>query len=80
MKRSYAKYWSAVKFGFLLGVKSWPRITVSPFVGAFCGMLKEVRRMRAEIDAYNAKLFGDAHDSKGVEGCEPKGEFHHLAR
>ena len=80
MKSSLAKYWGAVKFGIVLGLKSWPRITVSPFVGAFRGLVKEAERVQAEIDAYNARDFGGASCSTGAGGRESKSEVHQLAR
>jgi len=55
MRGFWAECWRLTKFGLLLGVKSWPRITVSPLVGAFKEVQKESRRMHAEIDAFIAK-------------------------
>ena len=55
MSGFFAECWRLTKFSLLLGVKSWPRITVSPLVGAFKEVRKEARRMHAEIDAFLAK-------------------------
>ena len=55
MSGFWAECWRLTKFSLLLAVKSWPRITVAPIVGAFHGVQKEARRMHAEIDAYLAK-------------------------
>ena len=54
MKR---KFWGFVKFSILLGIKSYPRVFISPWVGAVRGVLKEKERIDAEIDAYLAREF-----------------------
>jgi hypothetical protein len=54
-----------VKFSIVLGVKSWPRLFISPYVGAVRGVLKEKARIDAEIDAYIAREFNDG--SGGVK-------------
>ena len=53
------KLWEFVKFSIVLGVKSWPRLFISPYVGAIRGILKEKARIDAEIDAYIAREFND---------------------
>ena len=59
------KLWEFVKFSIVLGVKSWPRLFISPYVGAVRGVLKEKAWIDAEIDAYIAREFNDG--SGGVK-------------
>ena len=59
------KLWEFVKFSIVLGVKSWPRLFIPPYVGAVRGVLKEKARIDAEIDAYIAREFNDG--SGGVK-------------
>jgi hypothetical protein len=80
MKSAGSKYWSAVKFGCMLGLKYSLRVLVAPVIGACRGLMKEADRANAEIDAFNAKLFGEVRGSGGAEGPESKSEFQHLAR
>jgi hypothetical protein len=54
-----------VKFSIVLGIKSSPRLFISPYVGAVRGALKEKARIDAEIDAYIAREFNDG--SVGVK-------------
>ena len=51
------KFWGFVKFSIWLGIKSFPRVFISPYVGAVRGVLKEKERIDAEIDAYIAREF-----------------------
>jgi hypothetical protein len=51
------KIWEFVKFSIWLGIKSAPRVFISPWVGAVRGMWKEKERIDAEIDAYIAREF-----------------------
>jgi hypothetical protein len=53
------KLWEFVKFSIVLGIKSSPRLFISPYVGAIRGILKEKARIDAEIDAYIAREFND---------------------
>ena len=53
------KLWEFVKFSIVLGIKSSPRLFISPYVGAVRGILKEKARIDAEIDAYIAREFND---------------------
>lgn len=59
------KLWEFVKFSIVLGIKSSPRLFISPYVGAVRGVLKEKARIDAEIDAYIAREFNDG--SEGVK-------------
>jgi hypothetical protein len=59
------KLWEFVKFSIVLGIKSSPRLFISPYVGAIRGILKEKARIDAEIDAYIAREFNDG--SGGVK-------------
>jgi len=59
------KLWEFVKFSIVLGIKSSPRLFISPYVGAVRGVLKEKARIDAEIDAYIAREFDDG--SGGVK-------------
>jgi hypothetical protein len=59
------KLWEFVKFSIVLGIKSSPRLFISPYVGAVRGVLKEKARIDAEIDAYIAREFNDG--SGGVK-------------
>lgn len=54
------KIWGFVKFSILLGIKSAPRVFISPVVGAVRGVLKEKARIDAEIDAYIAREFKES--------------------
>jgi hypothetical protein len=51
------KLWDFVKFSIVLGIKSAPRLFISPYVGAVRGVLKEKARIDAEIDAYIEREF-----------------------
>ena len=51
------KFWEFVKFSIWLGIKSFPRVFISPYVGAVRGVIKEKDRIDAEIDAYIAREF-----------------------
>jgi hypothetical protein len=57
------KLWEFVKFSILLGIKSWPRLFISPYVGAVRGILKEKARIDAEIDAYIDREFNERSGS-----------------
>lgn len=59
------KLWEFVKFSIVLGIKSSPRLFISPYVGAIRGILNEKARIDAKIDAYIAREFND--DSGGVK-------------
>ena len=67
MKSTFAKCWDAMKFGVLLGLKFWPRIAVSAFVGAYRGLLNEADKLQAEIIAYNVRTFGEPPWSERVK-------------
>jgi hypothetical protein len=54
------KIWEFVKFSIWLGIKSAPRVFISPWVGAVRGMWKEKERIDAEIDAYIAREFKES--------------------
>ena len=51
------KFWEFAKFSIWLGIKSSPRVFISPWVGAVQGMIKEKERIDAEIDAYVAREY-----------------------
>lgn len=80
MKSAGSKYWSAMKFGCMLGLKYWLRALVAPVIGAYRALVREADRANAEIDAFNAKVFGKAPGSDGAEGPQSKSEFQQLAR
>jgi hypothetical protein len=54
------KLWGFVKFSVWLGIKSAPRVFISPWVGAVQGILKEKARIDAQIDAYIAREFNES--------------------
>ena len=54
------KFWEFVKFSMWLAIKSFPRVFIAPYVGAVRGILKEKKRIDAEIDAYIAREFKES--------------------
>ncbi len=59
------KLWRFLKFSFMLGIKSLPRLLIAPVVGAFRGAASERERIDAQISAYIEREFGEGPASGG---------------